>query len=190
MPNYNSPFSLGIGQQPAVSDPRLFEQLAPIYNALGRLQQALTDYAGVDQQVSSLWSQLRATDTILAQNAHRLYLPASEAIIESGLVNLYNNAGALNARNANATDNTKPCYGYCSQAGGTAGAGAYTEVIVLTGLAPAAGLTVGTRYFLSTVNGLLTAVAPVAAGNIEQVLGIALSATEFLFDASLQWVQH
>ena len=187
---FNSPFSLGIGQQPAISDPRLFEQLAPIYNALNRLQQAFTDYTGADQQIVDFWDKLRPTDTILAQNAHRLYLPASEAIVEGGLVNLYNNAGALNARNANATNNTKPCHAYCSQAGGAAGAGAYTEVIVLTGLAPAAGLTVGTRYFLSTVNGLLTAVAPVAAGNIEQVVGVALSATEFLFNASLQWVQH
>lgn len=187
---FNSPFKLGIGAQPETSDPRLFAVLTPVYNALLQLQQAITNYAGADQQPSAQWNQLRATDTILAQNAHRLYVPASEAISYGAMTNLYNNAGTLNARNANATNNTKPAYGFCSQAGGTLGAGAYTEVIVLTGLVGTSGLTPGTRYFLSTTNGLITSVAPVAAGNIEQVVGVALSATEFLFNASIQWVQH
>lgn len=185
-----SPFSLGIGELPAVSDPRLFEQLVPIYNALQRLQRAMTDFAGIDQQPPEFWNQLAPDNTLFPQNAHRLYVPASEAISFGALVNLYNNAGALNARNANATNNTRPCYGYLSEAGGTAGAGAYTEVIVISGLIATSGLTPGTRYFLATSNGQITSAAPVAAGNVEQVVGIALGADHFLFQPSLQWVQH
>lgn len=187
---FNSPITLLLGQFPEIEDPRLFAGLLPVYTAINQLQAGISQYCGIGQYPSDQWNQLSASRTVYPQNHHRLYVPASEAISYGNMVNLYNNAGALNARNANATNNTKPCYGFCNQLGGTAGAGAFTEVIVLTGLIVTSGLTPGTRFFLSTTNGLVTATAPVAAGNIAQVLGIALSATEFLFDASLQWVQH
>lgn len=187
---FNSPITLLLGQFPEVEDPRLFAGLLPLYTAINQIQAGLTQYCGIAQQVSDVWSQLPASRTVFPQNHHRLYVPASEAISYGAMVNLYNNAGTLNARNANATNNTKPCHGYCGEIGGSGGAGAYTEVIVLSGMIITSGLTPGTRYFLSTTNGLITGTAPVAAGNIEQVVGIALSATEFLFDTTLQWVQH
>lgn len=187
---FNSPITLLIGQFPEVEDPRLFTGLLPLYTAINQIQAGLTQYCGIAQQVHDIWGQLPASRTVFPENHHRLYVPASEAIGYGSMVNLYNNAGTLNARNANATDNTKPCHGYCNEAGGNAGAGAFTEVIVLSGMIITSGLTPGTRYFLSTTNGLITATAPVAAGNISQVIGFALSATELLFDTSLQWVQH
>jgi len=187
---FSSPFSLGLGDTPDTQDPRLYNLLSPLYNALIQLQVAFTQYCGVAQRVRGDWATLRPRDTVYPENMHRLYVPASEAIVYGGMVNLYNNAGVLNARNANATNNTKMAHGYCGEAAGTVGGGAVTEVIVLSGLVLTTGLTPGTRYFLSTTNGLITATAPVAAGNIEQVIGFALSATELLFDTSLQWVQH
>jgi len=187
---FNSPLTLLIGQFPEIDDPRLFAGLLPLYTAINQIQAGLTQFCGIAQQTSDTWGDLAASRTVYPQNHHRLYLPAGEAISYGYMVNLYNNAGVLNARNANATNNTKMCHGYCNEIGGSAGGGAYTEVIVLSGMVITSGLTPGTRYFLATTNGLITATAPVAAGNIEQVVGIALSATEFLFDTTLQWVQH
>ena len=39
-------------------------------------------------------------------------------------------------------------------------------------------------------NGLITAVAPVAAGNIEQALGIAVDSTALLYCTDFDFLQH
>jgi hypothetical protein len=106
------------------------------------------------------------------------------------LVNLYSpGLGVLSARNANATNANKPCDGFCSQPSGIL-AGQVGEVILNDGMNTSlSGLTVGSRYFLDTTNGLVTTTAPVAAGNLEQSLGIAITATALRFWTGKQ-VQH
>jgi hypothetical protein len=110
----------------------------------------------------------------------RLYAKASEAIGFGNAVNLHAVSGVINIRKANATNNTKPCHGFCSVSVGIP-SGEYGEVILCQGITTGiTGLTTGTRYFLSTTDGLLTATAPVAAGNIEQAVGIALETSLFI----------
>lgn len=150
---------------------------------------AFVDYCGIGPQNFVNWSLLAGNPrTLLAGNLNRLYVVASEAIAQGAAVSLFNSAGVLNVRNANATNNTKICDGFCSTPGGIA-AGASGEIILNNGVASIGGLTIGQRYWLSTTNGLIANVPAVAAGNIEQYLGIAISSTTFSFNVS-NWLQH
>lgn len=103
----------------------------------------------------------------------------SEALAAGNLINFHNNAGTINVRKADATATGKPANGFVLAAtGAAANAVVYPEEAVITGLA---GLTIGAIYFLATVAGGLTTVAPSASGNVVQEVGIALSVTELLF---------
>lgn len=106
--------------------------------------------------------------------------PASEALAASALVNIYSNAGTANARNANATDATKPGTGFVVAAFAVlAAATVYFPGQIVTGVA---GLTIGAPVFLSAATaGGVTSAAPAAAGNLVQQVGYALSATSFVF---------
>lgn len=94
------------------------------------------------------------------------------------MVNFYNNAGVINARNADATG-PLACHGFViASVTAPAAIDVYVDVGLITGFT---ALTVGARYYLSTVGGI-TATPPSASGNIVQYLGIALSATELFFN--------
>jgi hypothetical protein len=104
---------------------------------------------------------------------------ASEAISAGSFVNIYNNAGTLNVRNANATTNGKPANGFVLAA---VASGAQATVYLLSQTNnQLTGLTIGADYFLSTVSGGVTNTAPSASGNIVQYLGTANSATSLVF---------
>lgn len=185
----NSPLSIAITQDPIGIPKELQAYFSDLYNAIFQLQLAFVDFAGIAPQDSDLWSQLLPGQTILAQNANRLYVKASELLATGAMVNCHNVAGVLNVRNANATDNTKPCHGYCNVIGG-APAGTFTEIILFHGLCTLfSGLTPGSAYYLSIVGGGIQLPAPVAAGNVEQFLGIALDANSFMFQSHYR-IQH
>ena len=107
--------------------------------------------------------------------------PASEALAAGALVNIWSNAGTPNARNANATDATKPAQGFVVAAvAALANATVYFPGQIVTGIA---GLTIGAAVFLSAAtSGGVTSTAPVATGNLVQQVGTALSATSFVFN--------
>lgn len=184
----NSPFRLRLGQRPPDSaPPEIRAYLEPIYNAFQQIQNALVQFAGIAQQDPAFWSQLLPTDTVLIQNMGRLYVLANEDIAASAIVNIMDDgAGGFKCQNANATNDTKPAHGFAT---GAFLNGTFGEVILGRGLVPIAGLTPGTQYFLSKTNGLITAVKPVAAGNIEQYLGFAFTATLLMF-TSHYWIKH
>lgn len=107
-------------------------------------------------------------------------LTASEAISAGAFVNIWNNAGTPNVRNANATTN-KEAHGYC-----IAGfSGSATATVYLTGRNAAAlgggALTAGDVY-LSTTSGQCTQTPPSAAGNIVQQIGVAYSTVAVQFN--------
>lgn len=188
---FNLPFSLSIPDSPPqTEDPVVNNTFVVVYNAFLQLQQAVHQYLGVGQQLQTLWSTLRYDQTLHQASPGRLYVKAFEAITYGFAINLFVDAGILKIRLANATNNTKPCHGFCTTIGGIA-AGSFGEVILLHGLLTGvAGLVLGTRYFLSTTNGLVTAVAPVAAGNIEQAVGFAMDTSALLFDFGFHFIQH
>jgi hypothetical protein len=186
---YDSPVNIGLPSQPQGLPPEQVNQYALIYNALNSLLLGVTQFCGLAARPSTEWSQLTPTDSLFPQNVNRLYGQASETINFGAIVSIQN-SGGMKFRNANATDNTRPALGFCNTPGGIA-TNAYGEIITGLGLCTGiGGLTVGTRYWLSTTNGLVVNVEPVAAGNIGQPLGIALGAALLYFAPSLLWNQH
>ena len=180
-PNFFIPY------QPPPGTPPEFR---PIYKAFQSFINVFIRNCGVaSRRPEELLLSANDTTAMLAANVHRFYLRAGEAINEGAAISLYNSAGTLAVRNANATNNTKPCHGYCSTPGGIAN-GEVGEVIIGEGMnSSLSGLTPASYYYSSTVNGQYTAVAPVAAGNLEQEVGFALSDTELWFRLATK-VQH
>jgi hypothetical protein len=186
----NVPINARIGLKPdeALPEPIRFA-LEPVYDAIQQILASFQSLVGTGQYSPQAdWPNLTPDITVFPQFHNRLYVIAGEAIAYGAMVSLYSNAGVLTARNANATDNTKPCIGFCSNIGGIAN-GTVGEIILMRGLMATNGLTVGQLYWLSTSNGQITATRPVAAGNIEQFIGIALSTTLLLTNIG-GYIQH
>lgn len=187
---YNAPVDFRIAQTPPDDIPPEYRvAFSAIYNSIQQVIRALTDNCGIGPQSFDRWSQLAGSpSTLLSGNLNRLYVEASEDIDYGAAITLYNAAGTLTCRNANATDATKPAKGFCTTSGGIA---ALTpgEVQITTGVAAISGLTPGAPYFLSTTNGLITNVPAVGAGNIEQYIGFAISTDALAFNTGY-WIQH
>lgn len=106
-------------------------------------------------------------------------ITASEALGAATFVNVHASGGAK-IRKANAADDTKPVDGFAPAAIANGDVGLMLPPgRVVTGLA---GLTPGARYFLAAVAGTITDTPPSAGGNLVQEVGVAVSATELLFN--------
>jgi hypothetical protein len=106
-------------------------------------------------------------------------LIASEDLASGDLVNLHTVTGAVRMRKADADDTSKPAHGFVRAAVATAATGKFygpgRTNNALSGLTP------GATYWLSTAAGGVAGAAPSGAGNSNQEVGQALSATELLF---------
>lgn len=103
---------------------------------------------------------------------------ASETLAAGDIVSFHVSTGDK-VRKADATAAGKEVHGFVLA--GFASAASATVYLggTLTGLS---GLTIGTRYYLSASSpGAVTATPPSTAGNIVQLVGIAISATEIDF---------
>lgn len=192
VPFLNSVMQLLLPQNISPSvPPDLRGYIEELSSSIQQLQSYIEQYAGFTQKLSSLWSQLAPTDTLLSGNTNRLYIKTSEVIALGAFVNIFNNGGVMTARNASAADNTKPAYGWCSTTGGI-GSGLYGEIICMHGLHTyKTGLAIGSRYFLDiSAGGNIVAAEPAAVGNIGQFLGTAITTTMILVDINGQWIQH
>jgi hypothetical protein len=106
---------------------------------------------------------------------------ASEAIPAGSLVDVYNNAGTLNMRKADATSSGKEADGFVLAAVSNGGTGTVYFEGTITGLT---GLTPGGRCYVPVGStGVPTQTIPAASGNVLQFVGIAVSATEVSFEA-------
>lgn len=104
--------------------------------------------------------------------------PTSETITAAALVNLFLVSTTWTARNANATDATKPAMGFVTASTASpANTTVYFPGQIVSGVS---GLTPG-PVFLDTTSGAVSSTAPSAAGNLVQQVGYALSATSFVF---------
>lgn len=184
----NSPIQLRLPEIPESELPEAvrsaFEQL---YVSIWNIVRAFQEQCGVGGWPQSDWSQVVPAQSLIIANNNRLYVQATEAINFGAIINLHD-SGGLRVRNANATNNSRYACGYCSTAGGIA-SGAFGEVIFGNGLVNIAGATPGIRYFLSTTNGLLTATAPAAAGNIRQFVGVGISGSLIMYASSGDFAQ-
>jgi hypothetical protein len=130
----------------------------PALNASGFIDPTMMNGVGPDQLASVL---------------------ASEAIAAGAIVNLYNNSSVINVRNADASaaSRGKIAIGYAPAAILNAASGAVYMSGIITGLS---GLTIMSAYFLGAA-GALTTTVNTTAGQTNQFVGWALSATTLLF---------
>jgi hypothetical protein len=164
----------------------VWAELLRIRNALRVLQGALDTNTGALQEDPEYWDATPPVASIKVQNISRFYCKTSENLLPGRLINLFNSAGVLTARNANAADGTKPARAFSVA---PSESGNYAQFILL-GINPIfSGLVPGQEYYLATTSGLVTSVAPAAAGNIVQKVGFALSDKELWFNPSLNWTQ-
>jgi hypothetical protein len=105
----------------------------------------------------------------------------SEAVAAGDFVNLYNNAGTLNARKADASVQTKAANGFVK----AAVASAATGVVFKEGTNDQlSGKTPGARQYLSATTAGAPTETPVSGtGKTHQFLGVAQSATAMDFEA-------
>lgn len=179
-------------QVPTEIDPKIKEAISPLYAALQQVFQAFVNNCGTDQQDQASWASLASQEpasTLLSGNLRRLYVVASENIAFGAMINLFSNAGVLNARNANSTNATKTADGFCTTSGGIV-AGAVGEVQLSTGVCSINGLTIGQNYWLSATNGLVQAGPDTTAGHIEQLIGKAITTTQLYVNIAPSWIQH
>lgn len=189
--NYTSPNFVIPYTMPSYVPANMVYLIKPIYIAFQNIMQNLIYYCGVaPRNPANILTSNNDPTAILANNMHRFYTQASETISEGAPVNLFAVLGSLQVQNANGVDGTKPADGFCSQTGGIA-AGSVGEVILNDGVNfSLVSLTPGTRYYLSAASpGEYTPTPPTAAGNLQQSLGIALTATSLKFWTGDQ-VQH
>jgi hypothetical protein len=105
---------------------------------------------------------------------------ASEALLANDIVNLVNNAGAVNVRKADNTAIGREAMGFVKAAFASgATATVFTSGNIITGLT---GLTPGARQYLSATAGTRTETPPATGPAILQMLGYASSATSFIFE--------
>jgi hypothetical protein len=184
-PNFYIPYST-----PSNVPPDLLPIIKPIYIMFQNMIQTLITFCGIaSRSPAAVLSSVNDSTAVLANNVHRFYTQSTETIVQGALVNLYASSGQLWVRNASATDGTKQCDGFCSQSGGIPN-GTVGEIILGDGMIQGlSGLTPGGRYYLSTAPGSMTLVPPSAPGNLQQSIGIAVTANALKFWTGPQ-VQH
>lgn len=181
----------GLSQLPEGAPPELFQQFTQLYNAIQNICKQISQFTGIDQQPSDVWSQLSLDDTIFGAAPARLYVKQNEALSFGHCASPILVGTELQVRFANATNNTRPAIGFVTSTDHIPSVGAFCEITLLQGLITGVNaMLVPNRYFLSTTNGLITNVAPVAAGNIEQVVGWALAGNRLIMNVDQAWIQH
>jgi hypothetical protein len=107
---------------------------------------------------------------------------ASEALAAGDLVNLYSNAGTVNARKADASGGAaKQAHGFVLASVSSSG----TATVYMEGSnTSASSLTVGNQFLSGSTPGKSTATAPTTTAYIVQRVGFAVSATLINFEGN------
>ena len=110
-----------------------------------------------------------------------LSIMAAENLAAGDLVNVFNDAGTRRVRKADASNN-RPAHGFVEEAlASPAAATVYFSGQINNQLT---GLITGTRMYLATTAGQVTATPPSSSGEILQFVGAAVGADSLLFVAS------
>jgi hypothetical protein len=185
----SSKIQVYLAQTPPESlPPELYAQFSALYSAIQLLQVGISRYAGVDPQDVSARPFLIYQDTLLETNLTRMYPTASVAIARGQIINLFDNAGVLQARLAQANSATTRAHGVANEA---AAPGAQFEMYWRRGCIDSiGGMTLGSEYYLSpTVAGAIQTTRPTVVGQIIQHMGLALSANTLQLDISPLHIQ-
>lgn len=167
----SSYFNFPVPKVPENSDPKLADLLEPIYAGFNAIYNNFVYSCGVISPPTSEYARLSTvpTGTLQPQNLNRLYVLANGPLPFGTLVKLIDSSGTVLAEAAKGglVSGAARAIGYCNTPGGV-DSGAYAEIIVGSGLLGVAGVTVGTKYYLSETPGAL-ALSPPAAGIIQPV---------------------
>ena len=154
----------------------------------GRIQQvaAIVTSAGAsdDGKIPALDANGRLDNSMMPVGigADTKSVVASENLAAGDKVNLWDDAGTLKARKADAATSGKEADGFVLSA---VTSGASATVYFEGTNTQLTGLTLGARYYLSaSVPGGITATPPSGSGNVVQYIGRAISATEISFEPS------
>src|SRR6266853_3628220 len=180
----NSLINLGIPSQAPdfIRNPEVRAAVDLSISATNALLRALEQYGGITQKDITLWNFLQPADTLLRHQLGRFYVIAKENIAAGAFINLINDAGVCKVQNSDSLG--KPAHGYCNVSGGVL-AGNFTEVILSQGILAIGGILPGQAIYLSHILGTPATVPDVAAGRIEQFLGIGVAAGIVYIDISL-----
>lgn len=182
----NTKIILGLPALPSDQiPPELYDDFTTVHKAIKSLASGVSVYCGVDAPTAVEWADSPPSDTILTGNLTRMYPIADVLLVAGQLVNLYDSGGVLKARLANATLPATAAHGVCTIG---AAAGDRIEMNWLRGYCTViGGMVLGTIYYTSTTPGAIQTPAPVGVGQIQQPVGIAVSATELILDIPLSF---
>lgn len=134
----------------------------------------------LEQLAESLLGQVLAIPEPKNEQQGVFTAVAGENIAATDLVNVYDDAGTVKIRRADADASQYEAVGFVEAAYSTGAVATVQTVGVIRGLS---GLTVGAYHYLSDVNpGDVTATAPTTVGHIVQSVGIAVSTSELSFN--------
>lgn len=178
-------FATTLPQLPTNTDPKIEPDLRDVYTAMRNLAAAIGQYGGFEEADEGLQNIGNVLVTAGA-NKRRVYVPTLEDMPYGSAVDLVD-SGGLAARYASALDATRPCKGFNNTVGASV-AGTVIEVVLPGGyITSVGGMVPGTRYFLSTSNGLISASPPAVAGQLVEALGFALTSSVFYFFPDTGW---
>lgn len=120
-------------------------------------------------------------NSMLTIGAESKSVEASETLAAGDIVNVYDDSGTAKVRKADATTAGKQAVGFVLD---SVTSGQSIEVHFEGQCTNLTGLTPGATVWLSTTAGEVTETAPSASGNVVQIVGIAVSATEISFERS------
>lgn len=152
-----------------------------LQNVAGKIKEVYAAVTSTPNAIVALDATGKLDPSVLPTGVgSEVILATSTEVIASGaFVNVYNNAGTISVRNADATTNGKPAHGFVLAG---VGSGVSTSVYLPSQTNTSiTGLTLGSEYYLSTTPGAITTTAPSATGNIVQRMGIASKTTEIVF---------
>lgn len=173
-------FNLGLAPTPESADKENFAEFIRLYNAVRQVAYFLDRYTGAIAVPAEDWSAMTPAQTQRLQNMTRGYCTFTENVVAGNLLHLQGTA-----RLANATNATRPARAFAT---GPVTAGEIGEYMLLGAITNFVGLTPGATYYLSTTNGLLTAVAPTST-MFKQAVGFAIDANTLFFTPDLEIVQ-
>jgi hypothetical protein len=187
---YSTP--LVIPDASSVEDHKTFEEINYIFNALRTLAARIDATTGALSPLQSQWPTISPLDSVLGTNTNKFYAITTENISYGAMVNFTNaSATTVTARNAKASSASLAAVGYCVTEGGVL-AGQWGEFVVGPGLNYGiSGMVPGTWYYLSPTSsaGQVTNTKPTTAGQIVQLVGIAITNSKLLVGALNNWIQ-
>jgi hypothetical protein len=166
--------SLGLPAVPITQDPELSLELTKVYNAIRALARAIDLNTGALGEEPAYWDQATTSRCTFGKNSV-LYLEAGENLAYSNLIGIKSDGKAWKA-----DDGVLRCIGFCTvKAGVSTGDFVEVQVAGIYPAFPAATLTPGNFYYLSTTAGVVGAAG--SGPTYNQIVGFAVSDTILFF---------